>query len=239
MNQPAILAATIRIAAAAGVWELLAQRRPDPAGRRLVKADLTVFVVDDDGFMRDLLERIFINAGMPVRTFASAHELLSLADLGSPCVLLLDVKMPDMSGLELQLVLRERGIDAPVIFLTASADVPMAVAAMRNGAVDFLEKPFRSDALVLRVRQALDRYDSQAEQPLENPGFAKRLDSLTPREQEVLDLMVTGATNKGMARALGGSFRTIEIHRARVMNKMAAASLADLVRMNIQARAGT
>ena len=197
---------------------------------------VTLFVVDDDAFMRELLERVFTNAGMPVRTFASAQELLSSADLGSRCVLLLDVKMPDISGIELQLLLRERQISAPVIFLTASADVPMAVAAMRNGAVDFLEKPFRSEALVLRVQQAIERCDPQAEPAA--CGFAERLETLTPREHEVLDLMVTGATSKRMARTLGGSFRTIEIHRSRVMSKMAAESLADLVRMSFQAQSG-
>jgi two-component system response regulator TtrR len=143
--------------------------------------------------------------------------------------------MPDMTGPQLHSVLRERGIDVPVIFLTAAADVPMAVAAMRNGAADFLEKPFHNAALVERVRQSFALYEAHA-RPMPDAAFTIRLNSLTPREREVLDLMVTGATSKRMARALGGSFRTIETHRGRVMAKMAASCLADLVRMNLEIR---
>jgi FixJ family two-component response regulator len=195
----------------------------------------SVLVVDDDSFMRELLQRCFTNAGMPVRTFASASELLATADLSLPCVLLLDVRMPGMSGPDLQLLLRERGIHVPIIFLTGSSDIPIAVAAMRNGAVDFIEKPFENARLVERVRQTLARYD---EPPADasKPGYAHRLASLTPREAEVLESMVTGRTSKQIARDLGGSFRTIETHRTRVMSKMAAASLADLVRQSIEAR---
>lgn len=197
--------------------------------------DPTVLVVDDDGFMRDLLHRVFDNAGIPVQTFESAEALLTRADLQSRCVLLLDVKMPGMSGPALHAVLRERGIDVPVIFLTAVADVPMAVAAMRNGATDFIEKPFQNAALVERVRQSFLRYETPS-CPVVESDLAIRLDGLTPRERQVLDLMVTGATSKRMARALGGSFRTIETHRGRVMVKMAADSLADLVRMMLEVR---
>jgi two-component system, LuxR family, response regulator FixJ len=192
----------------------------------------TVFVVDDDWVTRKLLGRVLPSFGIPVRTFASASELLETADLRSPCVLLLDVNMPGMSGPELQLVLKERGFTVPIIFLTASSDVPVAVAAMRNGAVDFLEKPFDTEVLIARVRQTLDHLDTGA---LRSPSseYASRLDTLTPREREVLVLMVTGRTSKLIAREIGGSFRTIEIHRARIMSKMGAASLADLVRMKI------
>ncbi len=199
---------------------------------RDVTPDPTVLVVDDDGYMRDLLEQIFVNAGIAVRTFGSAAELLSDADLQARCVLLLDVKMPGMSGPELHAVLRERRIDVPVIFLTAAADVPMAVAAMRNGALDFMEKPFHPASLVARVRDAFARYEAHLG-PLPDATLAHRLNSLTPREREVLELMVTGATSKRMARILGGSFRTIEFHRGRVMVKMKADNLADLVRMNL------
>ncbi len=201
-----------------------------------MELDPTVLVVDDDGFMRELLKRVFDNAAIPVQTFESAEALLSRADLRSRCVLLLDVKMPGMSGPVLHEVLRDRGIDVPVIFLTAVADVPTAVAAMRNGAADFIEKPFHSAALVERVRQSFARLEGPPRPPPEG-DLAIRLESLTPREREVFDLMITGATSKRMARALGGSFRTIETHRGRVMAKMAADSLADLVRMNLEARA--
>ncbi len=200
-----------------------------------MQLDPTVLVVDDDAFMRDLLKRVFDNAGIPVQTFESAEALLTQADLQSRCVLLLDVKMPGMSGPALHELLRERGIDVPVIFLTAVADVPMAVAAMRNGAADFIEKPFHNAALVERVRQSFLPLGTRSD-AMPSGDLAIRLDSLTPREREVLDLMVTGATSKRMARALGGSFRTIETHRGRVMAKMAARSLADLVRMNLEIR---
>jgi FixJ family two-component response regulator len=197
-----------------------------------MKLDPAVLVVDDDRFMRDLLRDVFLDAGIPVQTFESAQELLAQADLQSPCVLLLDVRMPGMSGPELHAVLRERGIAAPVVFLTAAADVHSAVAAMRNGAADFIEKPFQHAALVTRVRQLL-ACDNAPDAAVRDAAVAVRVNSLTPREREVLDLMVTGATSKVMARELGGSFRTIETHRGRVMAKMAANSLADLVRMNI------
>ncbi len=199
----------------------------------------TVLAVDDDGFVRDLLRHVFDAAGIPLQTFASASDLLASDRLHAPAVLLLDVMMPGMTGLELQALLRERGIALPVIFLTGSADVPMVVAAMREGAVDFLEKPFDKVALVDCVRKAFARC---ADAPVpaaqgSGPDHARRLRSLTTREREVYDRMIVGQTSKAIARELGGSFRTVEIHRARVMEKMAAAHLADLVRMAFDARA--
>jgi FixJ family two-component response regulator len=193
----------------------------------------TVLVVDDDPFMRIVLQRVFVNAGIAVKTFASAAELIDTGDLRPPVVLLLDVKMPGMSGLELQAFLRARGIILPVMFLTGSSDIPMAVEAMRNGAVDFLEKPFDNDELVTRVRRVM----AQCAQPETLPGrktdndTARRLRTLTAREREVYDCMIVGKTSKVIAVELGGSFRTVEIHRGRVMGKMGATHLADLVRM--------
>ena len=197
-----------------------------------MSSEPTVFIVDDDGFMRDLLRSVFFKAGISTQVFASAQELLDGADLSSRCVLLLDVKMPDMSGPELHAILRERQIEVPVIYLTAAADVQMAVTAMRNGATDFIEKPFHNAALVERVRQSFAPNEKAVEAP-PDIALAIRLNSLTPREREVFDLMVTGATSKRIARILGGSFRTIEVHRGRVMAKMGAANLAQLVRMNL------
>jgi FixJ family two-component response regulator len=201
----------------------------------------TVLIADDDSFMRSLLQRVFANAGIAAESYASANDLLAGADLGAPAVLLLDVMMPGMSGLELQALLRERGVALPVIFLTGSSDIPMAVAAMRNGAVDFLEKPFDNTALIERVRQAFARVaaTAAAHVPGRYPEFMQRRKSLTPRESEVADLMVTGMTSKEIARQLGGSFRTVEIHRTSVMSKMAAANLADLVRMTFTAESAT
>jgi two-component system, LuxR family, response regulator FixJ len=192
----------------------------------------TVYIVDDDSFIRDLVARVFANVGIAVRTFGSAADLLAQADLQSQCVLLLDVKMPDMSGPELQIVLRERGLDLPIIFLTGFSDVPVAVSAMRNGALDFLIKPFDATALIDRVRQAFARHDARDDRP-STSDLLRRLATLTPREREVFDLMVTGQSSKEIARTLDCSFRTVDIHRGRVMTKMGAAGLAQLVRMNI------
>jgi FixJ family two-component response regulator len=201
---------------------------PTDAAERIPR----VLAVDDDENTRALLANLFDEAGIAVRTFASAAELLDSGDLRSPAVLLLDILMPVVSGLELQRLLRERRVTLPVIFLTGASSVSLVVSAMRNGAVDFIEKPVDRDTLVARVRLA---YESYVDRGLPFAGgttrdFQARLASLTPREREVLRLMVTGRTSKMMARELGGSFRTIEIHRSRVMIKMGAASVADLVR---------
>jgi len=140
-----------------------------------------------------------------------------------------------MNGLELQTALRERGVKLPVIFLTGSGDIPVAVEAMRNGAVDFLEKPFDNADLVDRVRQAFARARLPKTATVVAADYARRKETLTPRECEVLEEMITGRTNKVIARELGASHRTIEIHRARVMTKMQAKTLADLVRMSLEA----
>lgn len=196
----------------------------------------TVLVVDDDSFMRAALRRVFTIAHIPVETFASASELLDTADLSAPAVLLLDVMMPGMTGLELQAILKERGVRLPVIFLTGAADIPMAVTAMRNGAVDFLEKPFDNAVLIERVRGPLARCAEPARLQGRPPDAdcARRLGTLTPRERAVYERMIEGKTSKMIARELGGSFRTIEIHRARIMSKTGAVSLADLVRMTFE-----
>ena len=198
----------------------------------------TVLVVDDDAFMRHVLVDAFSRAGFEVETFTSANDLLARADLSPPAVLLLDVQLPGMSGPELQLLLRERGVSIPVIFLTGSSDIPIAVAAMRNGAVDFIEKPFHHATLVDSVRRAL-ALDDRTPSGASAPGYAIRVATLTPRERQVLDAMVTGKTSKQIARELGCSFRTIDTHRARVMAKMEAVSLAELVRRSVEAEQPT
>jgi len=200
--------------------------------------DPILYIVDDDCFIRELLTVVFSDVGVAVRCFSSAGDLLAHADLATRCVLLLDVRMPDMSGPELQTLLRERGLDLPIIFLSGFSDVPVAVAAIRDGARDFLIKPIDSAVLVERVRAAFVMRDVVAT-PNDDVGHSNRLVALTPREREVFDLMVTGATSKCIARALDCSFRTIDIHRGRVMTKMAARSLVDLVRMDARALAET
>jgi FixJ family two-component response regulator len=202
-------------------------------------AAIKVLVADDDDFMRDLLRRVLAGAGMQVASYGSAAELLGAGDLASATVLLLDVKMPGMSGLHLQAELGRRGIDVPVVFVSGAADLATAVTAMRNGAADFIEKPFQGAVLIERVRRAValhaDRVAS-SDRP-RDPQVLARFETLTPREREVFELLVTGMSSKLIARELGGSFRTIEIHRAQVMRKMAARHLPDLVRMSIESLA--
>lgn len=194
-----------------------------------------VFVVDDDALMRALLSRVLTAAGMRVTSFGSADELLREGDLNTACVLLLDLKMPEMSGTELHQLLQHRGIEVPVLFISGSADLATAVTAMRNGAADFIEKPVQGDLLIESVHRAVARHaDRMPTSKPADPLFLARLEALTLREREVFDLLVTGMSSKMIARELGGSFRTIESHRAQVMRKMAARHLSDLVRMSIE-----
>lgn len=189
-----------------------------------------VLIVDDDDAMRAALFRLFKSAGFGVETFASGPELLAQGDLARPGVLLLDVLMPGMTGLELQEELLKRGPTPPIVFLTASHSVPMAVTAMQRGAVDFVEKPFENDDLVARVQRAL-RHAPRQEDQTRRTEYERKRATLTPREREVMDLVVTGKTNKEIARVLDVSPRTVEVHRFRVMDKMEAPSLAALVGM--------
>lgn len=189
-----------------------------------------VFIVDDDDAMRAALHRLFKSSGFEVEAFASAQALLDHPDLSRSGVLLLDVLMPGMTGLELQEALVRRGPTPPVVFLTASHSVPMAVTAMQRGAVDFVEKPFENADLVARVQRAL-RHAPRREDQARRAEYERRRAGLTPREREVMDLVVTGKTNKEIARLLDVSPRTVEVHRFRVMDKMEAASLAALVAM--------
>lgn len=193
-----------------------------------------VIVVDDEAAMRSALQRLFITAGLAVETFACGADLLSQARLDRPGCLLLDVKMPGMDGLQVQAALQLRAVDLPTIFLTGAADIPVAVAAMRAGAVDFIEKPFDNEDLLARVRQAILWQQQQRLSTEESHELARRLATLSPREHEVLEQIVAGKTSKEIARILGGSHRTIDIHRTHLMEKMAAQTLADLVRMRLQ-----
>lgn len=195
-----------------------------------------VFVVDDDAFMRSLLSRLLTAAGMRVASFGSAAELLRDGDLATACVLLLDLRMPDMSGLELHALLQERGVDLPVLFISGAADLETAVTAMRNGAADFIEKPFKDTSLIERVRRAVAQHADRVapSKPLADPLVMARFETLTLREREVFELLVTGMSSKLIARELGGSFRTVEVHRGQIMRKMMARHLPDLVRMSIE-----
>ena len=191
----------------------------------------TVFVVDDDEGVRNSLRFLLKSVGLAAKPIASASEFLETYKPTQPGCLVLDVRMPGMSGLELQQQLNVRGAVIPVIFITGHGDVPMAVEAMQQGAFDFLQKPFRDQELIDRIQRALER-DSRSRAALaQHTKNRERLESLTPREREVLLLMTRGKPNKVMAAELGVSQRTVEIHRAHVMEKSGAASLAHLVRM--------
>ncbi|MBV6422645.1 MAG: Transcriptional regulatory protein FixJ [Steroidobacteraceae bacterium] len=191
----------------------------------------TVFVIDDDDAVRSSLRLLFKSYGLEAVLHASADEFLASYDLTRPGCVVLDVRMPGMSGLELQQRLNAQGATIPIVFITGHGDVPMAVEAMQAGAFDFLQKPFRDDDLLARVQKALAR-DAELRALLRTRHDTRaRLATLTPRERDVLDLVVVGKANKVIAADLGLSQRTVEIHRARVMEKMDAASLAQLVRM--------
>lgn len=190
-----------------------------------------VMVVDDDGGVRNAMRALLKSVGLNSVLFSSAQDFLGAYDPLQPGCLLLDIRMPGMSGMDLQQELNLRGAVVPVIFMSGHADIPMAVEAMQHGAFDFLQKPFRDQDLLDRIQRAIVQ-DAERRVALgEQTRIKARLESLTDREREVLDLLTLGKQNKVIAQELGVSPRTIEIHRARVMEKMNAQSVAELVRM--------
>jgi RNA polymerase sigma factor (sigma-70 family) len=193
-----------------------------------------VFVVDDDAGMRSVLQRLLTLANLPVELYASGTEFLAAASFNRPGCVILDVSMPQMSGLEVQANLKLRCVELPVVFLTGAADIPVAVSAMREGAVDFIEKPFDNKDLIARIRSAIEHHESRRRRQEARSAIVVRVERLTPREREVMEQVVAGRTSKEIARLIGASHRTVEIHRARLMEKMEAATLADLVRMHLQ-----
>jgi two-component system response regulator FixJ len=193
----------------------------------------TVFVVDDDPAIRFAMQALMESIHLKHEIFASGDEFLEKVDDHRAGCLVLDIRMPGLGGLELQEELIRRGGSLPIIFITGHGDVPMAVDAMQKGAVDFIQKPFRDQDLLDRVREALITDEEQRKKQQEHEAVAERLSRLTNREREVFDLVVTGKPNKVIAYELGVSQRTVEIHRARVMEKMQARSLADLVKMHM------
>jgi two-component system, LuxR family, response regulator FixJ len=200
-----------------------------------IPGDRLIYIVDDDEAVRDSLSLLLETRGYAVRAFASAREFLAAASSLRPGVLISDIRMPEVDGLELQRRLDERGFSFPLIVITGHGDVPLAVQAMKAGAVDFIEKPFAAEAILNATAVALDRLAEPAD---ENPlaaAAAARLALLTPREREVLEGLLAGLPNKSIAYDLAISPRTVEIHRARVMDKMGARSLSELVRLSLAA----
>ncbi len=192
-------------------------------------------MVDDDAAVLESLGLLLRSVGLSAQTYDSASGFLEAFDPEVPGCLVLDVRMPGMSGLELQARLQARGSKLPIIFITAHGDVPMAVKAVKAGALDFIPKPFRDQELIDKIQRALEIDAQLRAQAADRDEMARRLDSLTPREREVLEGVLAGKANKVIAHDLGVSQRTIEIHRARVMEKMQAGSLAELVQMVMRA----
>ena len=200
-----------------------------------MKSDPKVYVVDDDDQVRSSLRWLLESVGLHVETIASGDAFLKVYDPNRPGCLLLDVRMPGMSGLDLQEHLTSQGIDTPIIVMTGFADVPMAVRALKAGAVEFIEKPFNDQVLLEHIYKAIEKDAKRRERSLRHAEVVKCIADLTPREREVMDLVVSGKANKQIARQLGVSHKTVEVHRAHVMKKMAAESLAELVQLAMKA----
>ena len=188
-----------------------------------------VYLVDDDEAIRDSLGLLLKSVGLDCEIYASALEFLGAYDPARHSCLVADIRMPGLSGLELQQRLNEQGAEVPVIFITGHGDVPMAVNAMKSGASDFIQKPFRDQDLIDRIHKALEKDRERRVQRAEEDAIRERLETLTPRETEVMKRVVRGQANKVIALDLGVSQRTVELHRARVMRKLKMRSLADLV----------
>lgn len=193
-----------------------------------------VFVVDDDVSVRESVELLIKFAGWQPETFASAKDFLARPRISTPCCLVLDVSLPDLNGLELQKLIASERTDMPIIFITGHGDVPMTVQAMKAGAVEFLTKPFDDEVLLSAIRHALKRSAAVLDDQAEITTLRSSYDSLTPREQEVMRLVVAGMLNKQIGLNLGISEITVKAHRGKVMQKMKADSVADLVKTAVK-----
>ena len=193
-----------------------------------------IYVVDDDAAVRNALDSLIRSIGLEVRTFPSAPEFLATKTLDAPGCLVLDVRMPGVSGIDLQSELMKRGVDIPIIFVSAHGDVPMAVRAIKAGAAEFLVKPFREQELLDAIQRCVEQHRKARLQQAEISGLRQWYTSLTGRERHVFFFVVSGMLNKQIAARLGVSEKTIKIHRSNVMRKMNAASLAHLVISAVQ-----
>ena len=194
-------------------------------------ANALVYIVDDDPSVRKAITRMFKSLGMRVASFATAREFMDSEREDVPGCLILDVQMPDQTGIELQEELVAHDVDLPIVFLTGHGNIPMTVQAMRTGAVDFLTKPLDQQQLIATVCQAIERHAQQRTTSAALRGFRQRVDSLSKREYQIMTLAVGGMLNKQIARRLGITEHTVKVHRGRVMNKTGASSIAELARL--------
>ena len=193
--------------------------------------EAVVFVVDDDSAAREAIRSLLDSVGLRVETFGSAQEFLASQRPDAPACLVLDVRLPGVSGLDFQRDLAARNVAIPIIFITGHGDIPMSVEAMKAGAMEFLTKPFRGQVLLDAIHKAIERDRAARQEQSKVAALRERLATLTPREREVMQLVISGLLNKQIASEFGASERTVKIHRGQVMRKMGAKSLPDLVRM--------
>ena len=191
----------------------------------------TVFIVDDDAGMRQAIQDLVESVGLRAESFSTGEEFLKKQRTADPSCLVLDVRLPQMSGLDFQRQLAGIGLQIPIIFITAHGDIPMSVRALKSGAVEFLTKPFRDQDLLDAIQQALQRDRAAREQQAEINNLHERYHALTAREREVMTLVVSGMLNKHIAAKIGASEATVKVHRGHVMEKMQAGSVIELVRM--------